>query len=116
MPAFNMVVCAWAIVVEVVPSPQCPSNHVDLKYQINSSASLVLGASDSTKVYSMMGLFCSCMSVHLPSTCLCMTGTYQLYLNIYAAVPGHASNIKGKYMPSVLRVVLYCIYSDYRYL
>ena len=38
-----------------------------------------------------------------------MTGTYQLYLNIYAAVPGHVSNIKGKYMPSVLRVVLYCI-------
>ena len=54
MPAFNMVVCAWAIVVEVVPSPQCPSNHVDLKYRINSSASLVLGASDSTRVQAIL--------------------------------------------------------------
>ena len=30
--------------------------------------------------------------------------------------PGHVSNIKGKYMPSALRAVLYHIYSDYRYL
>ena len=36
--------------------------------------------------------------------------------NIYRAVPGYVSNIKGKYMPSVLRAVLYRIYSDYRYL
>ena len=34
--------------VEVVPSPHSPSNHVDLKYWINSSASLVWGASDSS--------------------------------------------------------------------
>ena len=49
-------------------------------------------------VYSMMWLFCSCMSVHLPSTCLCMTELTS-YLNIYAAVPGHVSNIKEIYMP-----------------
>ena len=30
--------------------------------------------------------------------------------------PGYVSNIKGKYMPSALRAVLYHIYSDYRYL
>ena len=57
--------------------------------------------------------------------------TYQLF-EYYGAVPGHVSNIKeiympcdqgmyisnikGKYMPSVLRAVLYRIYSDYRYL
>ena len=56
MPAFNVVVCAWAIVVEVVPSPhrKCPSNHVDLKYRINSSASLFLGASDSTRIQAIL--------------------------------------------------------------
>ena len=41
MPAFNVVVCAWAIMVETVQvlTGKCPSNHVDLKYWINSSAS-----------------------------------------------------------------------------
>ena len=50
MPAFNVVVCAWVIMVEVVPqvlTGKCPSNYVHLKYQINSSASLVLGVSGS---------------------------------------------------------------------
>ena len=43
--------------VEVVSSPHSSSNHVDfffLKYQINSSASLVWGASDSTRVQAIL--------------------------------------------------------------
>ena len=49
-----VVVCVWAIMVEVVPSPHSPYNHVDLKYRINSSASLVWDASDSIRVQAIL--------------------------------------------------------------
>ena len=36
---------------------------------------------------------------------------YQTSEDIYALVPGQVSNIKGKYMPSVLRAVLHSAFT-----
>ena len=52
MPAFNVIVCvpSWFHTLK----GKCSSNHVDLKYWMNSSALLVRSASGLTRVQAML--------------------------------------------------------------